>query len=180
MTTHYDGESYNNLKPKLALSMEKTTMDNFQFPIDTSDTIFVLTQNKSTYKENVGNLVSKMIIIKELKYVDLDSFTKLLGVMKIEELNIFSVNSKFNDKIRLITNNINPGIKYIEINWKSFVLFINHENTNFLNYNKDSLYIVRGGNYIDIKNLFAKVNNEEVNLGRWRKPKSPHAKPFRF
>jgi len=48
-----------------------------------------LTLNKSRYKENVDNLISKMIIINVLEYVNLDSLSEILGSMKIEKLNIF-------------------------------------------------------------------------------------------
>src|SRR5271156_2964861 len=72
-------------------SVNKYVSDNFEFPLDINDTILVLTINNSIYKENVGNIISKMIVIKELKYVNLDYFSAMLGHMGIKELNIFSI-----------------------------------------------------------------------------------------
>lgn len=111
-------------------------MDNFKFSIDAKDTIFVLTQNKSMYKENVEYIVSKMVVFKEYQVVDMDSFIKALDIMKIKKLNIFSISNKFEDKIKITSNNINSSIRYIEISRESFVLFINNNNADFLNYNK--------------------------------------------
>jgi hypothetical protein len=37
---------------------------------------------------------------------------------------------------------------------------------NFSEYNKTSLYILRDGSYLDIKNIFASINGYETNLGR--------------
>jgi hypothetical protein len=66
-------------------NVKKYASDNFEFPIDIFDTILVLTVNNSVYKEGVGNIISKMMVIKELKYVNLDKFSAMLGHMGIEE-----------------------------------------------------------------------------------------------
>ena len=42
-------------------------------------------------------------------------------------------------------------VKYIEVRHDIFVDLINLKGEDFLDYNKHSLYIIRGGNYIDIK-----------------------------
>jgi hypothetical protein len=47
-----------------------------------------------------------------------------------------------------------------------FVDFLNVKSNNFMDYNKDSLYILRGGNFLDIKNLFAAIGDDCVNIGR--------------
>jgi hypothetical protein len=140
----------------------------------------VLTHNKSSYKENVGNIISKMIVINELKYVNLDNFIEMLTGIGINQLSIFSINNEFDDSLRLLTNSKNSNIQYIEVNHKSFNKFINSDYANFFDYNKDSLYIVRGGNYIDIKNLFAAINNCQFNLGRGGSQKAHMLSPLDF
>jgi len=155
-------------------------LDNFQFALDPNDTIFVLTYNKSSYKENVGNIISKMIVINELKYVNLDNFIEMLTGIGINQLSIFSINNEFDDSLKLLTNNKNSKIQYIEVNHKSFNNFINSDYADFFDYNKDSLYIVRGGNYIDIKNLFATINNCQFNLGRGGSQKQHMLSPLDF
>ncbi len=134
-----------------------------------SDTIFVLARNNSLYKdkENVSNIISKIVIIKEFKSINLDELSKRLAYMKIEKLNIFSVNNKVETRtINIISTNKGSKVKYVEMNSEIFVDFLNFNNNDFLSYNKDSLYIMRGSDYIDIKNLFAKINDCHANLVR--------------
>ena len=47
-----------------------------------------------------------------------------------------------------------------------------------MDFNKDSLFIVRGGNWIDIKNLFATINNQNVNVGRGGSQKAHALSPL--
>jgi len=178
--THYAGKTNtenltnaNDLNSKPEFKLERLISNNFEFSLDINDTIFVLTKNNSRFKENVGNVVSKMIIINNLKHVNLDNLSEMLGGIGIKELNIFSIYKlNFNNIVKYVTSNNNSNIKYLDIDYVSFIKFLNSEYNNFLDYNKNSLYIVRGGNYIDIKNLFASVNNCQINLGRWRIAKS--------
>jgi hypothetical protein len=37
---------------------------------------------------------------------------------------------------------------------------------NFMEYNKNTLYILINGDFLDIKNLFATIRNKDVNVGR--------------
>ena len=186
----YDGkvqnnlvENNNNLVENNSISdsdVEKKKQDNLIFPLGTNDTIFVLTINNSNYKNNVGNLVSKMIIIKELRYVSLDNFSLRLANIGIKELDIFSIHNKSDGPSHsLAYSNKGCSINYIEVKSDTFMKLINHEK-DFRDYNKHSLYIVRGGNYIDIKNLFATVNNREVNLGRGGSQKAHMLSPLDF
>lgn len=162
-------------------NMENRESDNFIFPLDTNDTIFALTINKSKYKENVGNLVSKIFVIKELKYASLDNISKRLAFMGIEKLNIFSILIKSDIPTpKFVSTNQGCLVKYLEVNSDIFIKFINQENNNFLDYNKYSLYIIRGGNYIDIKNIFTTINKQEINLGRGGGQKAHMLSPLDF
>jgi hypothetical protein len=163
-----------------SLNLERIDIDFFEFTLDVNDTIFVLTKNNSVFKNNVGNIISKMIVIKELNYINLNDFSEILTGLGIKELNIFSINENYNDNIKVLPSKFNPLVQYIEVNAESFQRFINLENRNFLDYNKDSLYIIRGGNYIDIKNLFATINNHQINLGRWRVAEVSYVKSSGF
>jgi hypothetical protein len=93
--------------------------------------------------------------------------SEILGGIGIDKLNIFSINNYLDIKpIDIHTTNKGCELKYIEINSDEFIKFLNHENGDFLRYNKNSLYIVRGGDFIDVKNIFARVNNCRANIGR--------------
>lgn len=108
-----------------------------------------------------------MVIINESQVIDLDQLSLMLGGMGIEELNIFSIyGSSLDTETTTIFSNKDSNVKYISINYDNFVELLNHENCNFLDFNKHSLFIARGGNWIDIKNLFATIRNKDVNVGR--------------
>lgn len=174
----------NNLadnNPLADSNVDNREPNNFTFPLDTSDTIFALTINKSNYKENVGNLVSKMIVIKEQKYLSLDNLSKRLSFMGIEKLNIFSIVNKSDlPTYNFVSTNKGCLVKYVEARSDIFIKFINQENNNFFDYNNHSLFILRGGGYIDIKNIFNTVNNQEVNLGRGGSQKAHMLSPLDF
>jgi|SRR5277367_27411 len=170
------------------VSQEKTVnkhvSNNFEFPLDINDTIFVLTINKSRFKENVGNIVSKMVVLKELNYVNLDILSEKLANIGIKELNIFSIDrklgGKLGNKVNIITSNHGAIVDYMELNPEYFIKFLNYEKNIFQDYNKYSLYIARGGNYIDIKNIFATIDNMQINLGRGGSQKAHILSPIDF
>jgi hypothetical protein len=91
----------------------------------------------------------------------------MLGIMGIEKLNILSVNNKLSSSIihEAITNK-GCYITYTELNAENFIKYLNTKSSNFLDHNKDNLYIIRKTNFLGIKNLFATINNCQVNLGR--------------
>jgi hypothetical protein len=141
----------------------------------------VLTRNPSFYKENINNIVSKIVVIKESKNININEVSKILGAMQIEKLNIFSIDYNSNlDAVNYIVTNNNPKITYVEIQPKNFIEFLNLENHKFVDYNKDSLYLVRGASYLDIKNLFTEINHCQVNLCRGGSQKAHVLSPLDF
>ena len=101
--------------------------------------------------------------------------------MKIEKLNIFSIDSQLKIKtMNIIIANKGSKVKYIEMHPETFIEFLNFDNNNFLSYNKDSMYIVRSGDYIDIKNIFTIINNYDVNLVRGGSQKAHMISPLDF
>ena len=154
--------------------------NNFEFPINLKDTIFVLTRNNSEYKDGINNMISKMLTIKELTYVNLDVLSRLLGAFGIEKLNVFSIDNRCQpNKINDIKSNKGAKVHFIEMDCDQFIKFINFDG-GFLEYNRNSLYILRGGNFLDIKKLFSMVSGYQVNIGRWRGSKSSYVKPTRL
>ena len=141
----------------------------------------VLTRNNSFYKENISNIISKMVIIKESKHINMNEVSKILGHMGIENTTIFSINnaSKLNTINSIVINN-GSKVTYIEMKPEYFIRFLNYEDTNFLDYNKNSMYILRGGSFIDIKNLFAMINDYHVNIGRGGSQKAHVLSPLDF
>jgi hypothetical protein len=139
-------------------------VDNFEFTIGVNDTIFVLTRNNSKFKDGIINITSKMIIINESKYIELLEFSKILGGFNINKLNIININNECKpNTINIIRTNEESLIMYIEMNYETFMYFINiHDN--FMKYNKNTLYILRNGYFIGIKNIFASIGSCRTSI----------------
>ena|GEM_PF-2701470 len=113
--------------------------ENFEFPIDRRDTMFIFTLNKTQYKDNLNTLTSKMVLIKQPMQINLDDLSLILGSMGIEKLNIFSIYGNVNTETTTVFSNKDSNVKYIVINYDNFVGLLNHENCNFLEFNQVSL-----------------------------------------
>ena len=119
-----------------------------------------------------------MITLKESKNINLDHFSKRLSHINIDKLQIFSINnSNMNTITKIGVEGYN--ILYIDVSSEQFIKFLNSDRY-FLDYNGDSLYILRGGNFLDIKNLFAFIENNPVNIGRGGSQKSHILSPLDF
>ena len=158
---------------------DKKINDDFIFPIDRNDALFVLTFNPSVYKEGTSSLISKMMIINELSYVNLDDLSKTLAAMYIKELNIFSLDDNTLE-MRKIRRDNGSSITYIEMTREHFIKLLNNDRTNFLDYNRYSLYILRNGNFLDIKNLFSRIDGYPANVGRGGSQKAHILSPLDF
>jgi hypothetical protein len=96
--------------------------------------------------------------------------------MFVKELNIFSIDDNI-EKMKIIRRNNGSPISYTEMKREQFVTILNSK-ANFSDYNRYSLYILRDGNFLDIKNLFAKVNGHETNVGRGGSQKAHFLSPL--
>jgi hypothetical protein len=157
--------------------------DNFEFTLDVNDTIFTLTCNNSNYKEKEGinNVISKMFIINEGRVINLERLSNMLDLMSIDQLQIFSINNSNSDLINKIGapigNSKMTKLHYLDLNREQFINFLNSDHK-FVDYNKNSFYIVRNGNFLDIKNLFANINGCPANIGRGGSQKSHALSPL--
>jgi hypothetical protein len=154
----------------------KSVSDNFEFPININDTVFTLALKKSIYRERLITVISKMVAINELKHINLDDMSEILNGMKIKQLNIFSIKGQV-DSCNVVTTDKGSKVMYFDIDVQQFVKFSNYDEK-FPTYNKNNLYILRGGNFIDVKNLFTTINNHCVNLGRGGSTKSHILSPL--
>lgn len=174
----FDSEEKINNSNTQDVIFNKRVSNNFKFPIHVSDTLFLLTRNRSDYMNRINNMVSKMVTIKDLKYINLDDFSKKLGDFGIDKLSIFSINMDYEfNTIDAIRTDKGSLVNYFEIGYDKFIKFIN-SNDNFLEYNKHSLYILRNGNFLDIKNIFSLVSGHKVNVCRGGSQKSHILSPL--
>ena len=98
--------------------------------------MFVFALNKSKYQDTISTLTSKMVIINESRKINLDKLSLILGGMGIEKLNIFSIYDNINIETTTIICNKDSNVEYIIINYDNLVELLNHENSNFLEFNK--------------------------------------------
>jgi hypothetical protein len=119
-----------------------------------------------------------MVVIKDLYHVNLDELSVILEGIGIERLNVISINNEIeSDMINTVTSNNNSKVIYTEMGREQFINFLNFNN-NFMDYNKHSLYILRNGNFLDIKIIFSLINNCKVNVGRGGSQKAHMLSPL--
>jgi len=161
--------------------VDSTNFTKFNFFINSSDVIFTLTLNNNLIKDKINNLIGKIIIIREDKEVDLFEVAKLLDLMGINRLNIVAINPRGTlEKTNYINIKEPSNVKYLEINVEDFIALLNNPSYDFLEHNKYTLYIIKEGSYIDVKNIFTKINNFDVNIGRGGSQKSHIISPLDF
>jgi hypothetical protein len=152
--------------------------ENLEFPIDINDVLFTLTFNPSVYKENVANLISKLAVIKGTHRINLFKLSKILGYMGMKKLFIFYIDDSI-ENMHTIKKDNGCILTYTEINKEQFITILNSK-ANFLDYNKYSLYILRNGGFLGIKNLFNNINDYQVNIGRGGSQKAHILSPLDF
>jgi len=158
-----------------------TENNNNNFLINQSDVLFTITFNKNTCTENVTTLIGKMLILRETTNINLLNLSKVLGLMQLDKLYIFSINPNIiSGKIDISTIRESSLINYIELGVEDFVKFLNRDSHNFSDYNKDSLYILRDGSYIDIKKMLTKINGCVTKIGRGGSQKAHVLSPLDF
>jgi hypothetical protein len=120
-------------------------------------------------------------MVKEYVEVNLSNFSKILSFMQMDELYIFYIDTNIpSGKVNINKTEEKSIIYNIELSLEDFAQFVNIENSKFIEYNKNSLYILRNGSYIDIKNLFTKVNGCNVTVGRGGSQKAHILSPLYF
>jgi hypothetical protein len=119
-----------------------------------------------------------MVIFKENLSFNVGELSEIIRFINIKRLNIFCVNNELdNETVYYVRANRGSDLRYAELNLERFKGFLNSDK-NFWDYNKDSLYIVRNGNYLDIKNIFATVNGTPYNIGRGGSQRSHGLSPL--
>jgi len=161
--------------------VDSDNFTKFNFFINNSDILFTLTLNNNLTENKINNLIGKITIIKEDQEVELFELAKLLDLMNIDKLNIVTIypNSIF-EKINLIQIKEPSVVRYLEVDINDYLSILNNPSSNFLEYNKYTLYIIKEGSYIDVKNIFTNINRFDVNIGRGGSQKSHMISPLDF
>lgn len=111
-----------------------------------------------------------MLFLNKEININLNSLTERLKFLNVDYLNIFYIDDSEDLNLfevnKFIVNNEGSVINYIELGTNKFVEWLNNSDNDFTNYNKNSIYILKDGNYLKVKNMLVKINNMETSLGR--------------
>lgn len=187
----YDLDSSDNLKNYSASDFTSLIEENnfssdndgnASFSFGLPDVLFVLTYFKADSNKDINNLIAKLVVVREFQTVNMLELSKHLAFMEIEIMNIISID-KFNivkTPSMISSCDTTCVVRYIEIGYDFFIENINNPDSQFSEYYKDTLYILRDGNYLGVKKLFGRINGIEVNFGKGTTQKSHVLSPIDF
>jgi len=122
-----------------------------------------------------------MVVFNNTVENDLVNISNLLNTMNLETWYIFSI--IMDDSFECIIYELEPNsnIKYIEIGLKFFIEnFLENPDNDFWKYNRNTLYILRDGNYSDLKEIFTIIQDTKVNIVRGSSQKAHLVSPIDF
>jgi hypothetical protein len=119
-----------------------------------------------------------MFTINEDKIINLDEVSETLAILKVDKLHIVSiVDTVCTEFISTRANKGSPVI-YAEVDIKTFIDYLNNGDNAFIKANPDTLYIIRGGHFLDLKNLLSAIRGYRVTVGRGGSQKSHMLSPL--
>lgn len=141
--------------------------------------MFGLTVGGNTFKKDVTNLISKTIIVKQEIIISLADLSVCLSNIKIKGLHLIVIDMKEVDVLEVSVVEGPSKINLVVAGLNRFINdILNSPKANFLDFNKNSLYILKNGDYKDIKNLFVKIEGNHVNVVRGSSQKSHLVSPL--
>jgi len=109
-------------------------------------------------------MVTKIFITQETLEINLQDLSNMLYAIGISKLYLFIIDKLSDPNIFVIKE---PSrIELLQINSNRFIQLLSNVDRDFTEYNKNSLYILKDGSYIDIKNMIKNINGFNVNIGR--------------
>jgi hypothetical protein len=126
--------------------------------------MFVLTINSSRYKKDIVPMIAKIFIVGDTLEVSLKDFSTMLSHMGISKLTLFIIGDF--GKTNSFTIEESCFIEFVEISRGNFAEFLNDPNFNFMDYNKESLYILKNSNFRQVKELFSTINGYKASVGK--------------
>ena len=143
--------------------------------------MFLLTMNNNSQNKDLTHLTTKMVTVNNLIENNLSNIAAVSKHMNLDTLYIFSIIIDDTFEYEMLELEAPSKIKYVEIGVKFFIEnFLENPNNDFWKHNKNSLYILRGGNYSDIKEIFTIIQNTKVQLVRGSSQKSHIVSPIDF
>nr|QWS06187.1 hypothetical protein [Clonostachys rogersoniana] len=145
--------------------------------------LFLINKNKNNnLNHDVTHLSTKLVVIKKYIGNDLESISKLASMMNIDQLYIFSIFPDPNLEYSIEEVESPSKISHISIGLDYFMETVlgGEQPENFWNLNKSSLYILKDGNYSDLKRIFTSVKGLKTTLVKGSSQKSHLVSPIEF
>lgn len=161
---------------------EDVNLNDLHLSLDLCDFFYVLTVNLGNYKpnENAGNLIAKSFFVNQNIKIYLWDYAWRLYNLGITKLNLFYLSDRKDD---YITVNFNNGcaLTFINMGVEQYIKHLKIEGAKgFAQYNTHSMYILKNGDFTDIKNKIFNVEGVKVNIVRGSCQKSHILSPLDF
>nr|QJQ35219.1 hypothetical protein [Fusarium ramigenum]QTK22401.1 hypothetical protein [Fusarium oxysporum f. sp. albedinis]SNU76834.1 TPA: hypothetical protein [Fusarium oxysporum f. sp. lycopersici]SNU77058.1 TPA: hypothetical protein [Fusarium oxysporum f. sp. cucumerinum]SNU77665.1 TPA: hypothetical protein [Fusarium oxysporum f. sp. niveum]SNU77835.1 TPA: hypothetical protein [Fusarium oxysporum]SNU78072.1 TPA: hypothetical protein [Fusarium oxysporum PHW808] len=180
MVLEHLGSFYKNLKWQ-QWWINLITRGNYNFSINNSDIMFLLTINNNSKNKDLTHLVAKMAVLNNPVENNLLNIAKYSSDMNLDTFYIFSIVIDDSFECKITEVDYPCKVKYIEVGISFFIEnFLGSENINFWHYNKNTLYILRNGNYSDVKELFVQIQDIKVQVVRGSSQKAHLISPIDF
>jgi len=156
--------NFNELRVNHIFGINKKEYNDLKLELHKKDILFVL-QTISYSQKNIVFITGKMIRIENYIKINLSNLSNILNYLRIKELNIFSIQeTKGTDEVAVIKGL--TEISLIKFSKKDFLKFSSNPEKRLLDYNENSLYILRNGKYNDVKSLLRQICNCDVDIDR--------------
>lgn len=138
--------------------------------------------NNNSKNKDVTHLATKMAVVKTTIANDLIYISNLLKTMELNSLFIIEIIIDDTFECEIFQLEQGSQTKYIKVGLRYFVgnFLQNPNNTNFWEYNKNTLYILKDGNYSDIKELFTIIQDTKALVVRGSSQKAHIVSPIDF
>lgn len=138
--------------------------------------------NNNSKDKHITHLATKMAVVKTTIDNDLIYISNTMNSMELDELFIVEINVRNSVECNIFELEHRSRIKYIKVGLEIFIenFLGSSSQIDFWNINKNTLYILKDGNYSDIKELFTVIQDTKVKLVRGSSQKAHIISPIDF
>lgn len=128
---------------------------------------------------DLTHISTKLVVINNSVENDLENMANIASTLNMRDLNIISIvmSDSFESKVVQIKSPSN--INYIEVGLTPFLEdYLENPDANFWANNKNTLYILRNGSFVDIQDIVTKIQDRAVRVVRGTSQKSHVISPI--
>lgn len=154
---------------------------NYSVYLNSKDVLFVLTICNNSNEQNNTHLTTKMVSVNSTMKISMSNIAMYSNSLNIDILYIFSIviNETYENEYVELKEPCN--IVYIRVGLRFFLEnYLENPDMNFWENNKNTLYILRNGNYSDIQKMFTIIQNTKTQIVKGNSQKSHILSPIDF